>query len=98
MDLRVIIFQEGDTWAAQCVDYDIGTTGASITEVQQRMSNQLAVEAIFSEEATGAVFGGIPESPQIYKDMWSECGSGLSSNKPLTTGSTPVSINMQLCA
>lgn len=99
MDLRVIIFQEGESWSAQCIDYDIGTRGESLKEVQQRMKNQLIVEAMFSYEATGEIFGGIPAAPSQFHDKWEDCADGLftgTSNFPAME--KPVQVNMQLCA
>ena len=101
MDLRIIISQEGDYWSAQCVDYDIGTQGSSIAEVQQRFESQLIAEAMFSVEATGKLFGGIPAAPKHFEDMWNECdaGSRLSNSRTLAaTQGAEVNINMQLCA
>ena len=78
MNLRVIIFQEGESWSAQCVDYDIGARGNSVGEVQKRIINQLIVEARYSAEATGEMFGGIAAAPKYFRGEWSAGTLGFS--------------------
>lgn len=74
MELRVIVVQEDDCWTAQCVDYDIGTSGSTLEEMQRRMTLQLEAEARLSLESTGELFGGIPAAPAIFLQKWDECG------------------------
>ena len=74
IEIRVIMRQEGDLWAAQCIEYDISAQGRTPTECRRNMNDQLAVEAEWSLRNTGEVFGGIPTPPPMFESHW-DCTS-----------------------
>jgi len=68
--LRVVVFQEGEGWIAQCVDYDICAQGKDLAQVHRRMVVALREEAKLSLDETGVEFGGIDSAPDYFAAMY----------------------------
>ncbi len=68
--LRVVMFQEGDFWVAQCLEHDIGAQARSLDELQKRFELTIKAEATHTLEATGAPFHGIDPAPKYFHDLW----------------------------
>ncbi len=68
--LRIIAFQEGDVWIAQCVDYDICAQGRDLTTVRERMFALLQAEMAYTFEKYGKEFHGIDAYPDFYEVMF----------------------------
>ena len=68
--IRVVVFQEGDLWVAQCLEYDIGAQGADLDELQDRLMAVIDAERTESIERNGRAFAGIDPAPQHFQDMW----------------------------
>lgn len=68
--IRVVIFQEEDTWGAQCLEYDIGTHAQTINYLKLRLMQLVGIEATISKERNGAPFAGIDPAPRFFFDMW----------------------------
>lgn len=77
--VRVIARQEGDSWIANCVEYDISAQGSDLAQVRRRMEVALEVECEISLRKTGVAFGGIPEAPAIYEALFNEAEESLTS-------------------
>ena len=58
--LRILLFEEGDTWAAQCLEYDIAAQGVTQEEAAQRLAVTIAAEL---ELRTGDL-SDIPPPPE----------------------------------
>lgn len=75
--LRFIAFQEGDGWVAQCVEYDICTQGADLTQARRRMNVALRQEAKFTKEKHGEAFKGIDAAPDYFDAMYQAAEESL---------------------
>lgn len=68
--IRVVIFQEEDTWGAQCLEYDIGAFTRHKFELKLRLMQLVEIEATISKKRNGAPFAGIDPAPRFFWDMW----------------------------
>lgn len=79
--LRVVIFRDGDAWAAQCLEYDIGAQGSSVREVQDRLLVAIHAERDFTESQHGEAFKGISPAPPYIQRMWDAQAGTLGSTE-----------------
>ncbi len=68
--LRVVVFQEGDQWVAQCLDHDIGAQAPDLEELQRRIIGALAAELKETLERFGRPFANIDPAPARFQEMW----------------------------
>jgi hypothetical protein len=76
--LRIVAFQEGDLWVAQCVDYDLCVQGADIAQAKRRMDALIQLEAKYTFEKHGAYFAGLDAAPDFFEAMYNEAEESLS--------------------
>ncbi|MBI4183216.1 MAG: hypothetical protein HY521_04375 [Proteobacteria bacterium] len=72
--LRVVAYKEGDTWVAQCLEYDIGAQAPDLDELWVRFSIAFEAEKTESSERHGEPFAGIAPAPTEFKEMWERAG------------------------
>ena len=70
--IRVIVFNEGDMWAAQCLEYDIGAQANTLEELKERIEAAIDAECRESLARNGARFAGILPAPSHYERMWNK--------------------------
>lgn len=70
LTLRAVVVQDGDLWAAQCLEYDIGAQGRTLEESIERLSFAIRAECTESAERNGTEFAGIPKAPSEFEEMW----------------------------
>ncbi len=68
--LRVVIFQEGGRWVAQCLEYDIGAQAASMDKLHERLVVALEAERQESMARNGKPFAGIAPAPEYFHRLW----------------------------
>lgn len=68
--IRVLLIEEDDGWVAQCVEFDIGTQGATMEEASKRMGAVLKIEGQESLFRTGRLFGDVPAAPSEFLEIW----------------------------
>jgi len=76
--LRIVAFQEGDSWIAQCVDYDLCVQGADLAQVKRRMEALIILEADYTSKHLGAPFAGIDAAPDYFSAMFDGAEESLS--------------------
>lgn len=99
--LRVVIFRDGDLWAAQCLEYDIGAQAHDLKDLQTRFVLTVKAEVQESVNRHGEPFKGIDPAPQHFHEMW-EGRSGsftpLETNRPTAFDGHLTELDMALCA
>lgn len=68
--IRVVLYQEGNSWVAQCIEYDIGAQADDIEVLCRRMQAVIRAEREESLRRFGKAFKGIPPSPAHFQAMW----------------------------
>lgn len=97
--IRVIAFQEGDAWVAQCIEYDIGAQAANLEELNERLMIAIKAEREESIRRCGAAFAGIPPAPPHFSRMWERRSGSFHPTRPteLRDGDT-VKVDLALAA
>ncbi|MCB2106227.1 MAG: hypothetical protein KDE14_00945 [Rhodobacteraceae bacterium] len=70
---RVIVFKEGETLFAQCLEYDICAHAQDEQTLYARFKALFNFERNLSIERNGAPFAGLDKAPQKFHDMWDAC-------------------------
>jgi hypothetical protein len=70
--VRVLFIREGDSYVAQCLEYDIAAQGKTMPEVKRGFELTFAGQMELDTRAGRPLFQGIPKAPDIY---WS-CSRG----------------------
>ena len=68
--IRIVAFQDGDMWIAQCLEYDIGAQAESLEKLYERLSDAIEAERAESLDRQGQEFAGIPESPERFHKLY----------------------------
>jgi len=69
-ELRVIIFREGNSFIAQCLEHDISAFASDMKTLKKRFMGVLAAEWNISLERNGEPLAGIDPAPKQFHDMW----------------------------
>jgi hypothetical protein len=69
-DLRILFFEDGDHWVAQCLEYDIGAQAPDLETLHARMRVALVAECGASMELHGEAFAGIEPAPAFFQNLW----------------------------
>jgi hypothetical protein len=88
--LRVVVFWEGESWIAQCLEYDICAQAPDVDTLRSRLAVALDAEW----EAGGNSFSGIEKAPEHFFKKWERCTSRI---QPASE-SDRVEVEMALCA
>ena len=91
--VRVLLFEEGDAWVAQCVEFDIGAQGATAEEASRRMSAVLNLEGQESLFRTGKLFGGVPAAPREFSEIWESRSAPVDLGGPVQTDGTSIQVS-----
>lgn len=70
--LRVVAFQDGNKWIAQCLEVDVCVQADDLETLRNRMALALQLTREESLRLTGSAFAGINPAPEQYQDMWNE--------------------------
>lgn len=70
ISIRVIVFQDGELWVAQCLEYDIGAQADDIDTLNDRLMVVLKAEFKESMERHKEPFAGIDPAPKRFQLMW----------------------------
>ncbi|TXH52861.1 MAG: hypothetical protein E6Q97_14670 [Desulfurellales bacterium] len=73
--IRVVVFQEGSAWIAQCLEYDVYARADSLDAVRERMLATLGAEVDYAKSKGVDPFAGIEAAPQHYQAMWEQRSS-----------------------
>ena len=68
--IRVVVFQDGDKWVAQCLEYDIGAQADDTDKLLALFTAVLAAEMDESTRRHGRAFAGINAAPPHFQAMW----------------------------
>jgi hypothetical protein len=69
--LNVLMIKDGDSWTAQCLQYDIAGQGSTIKEAQSAFEYALVVEVGYAAQ-NGRTLDDLPTAPQCYWKKYAE--------------------------
>ena len=69
--LRILLIQENDgQWSAQCLDYDIVTQAARLTDLKYEFEKTLMAYIAISDSEGKEPLEGIEPAPDKFWEMW----------------------------
>lgn len=80
--ISAVLFQEGDWWVAQCLEYDIATQAKKIAELYYELERILVGHMVVAREEGVAPFSGIPRAPKRYWDLFRDARVKLEPVEP----------------
>lgn len=75
-NISAVLYQEGDWWIGQCLEYDITAQANSLPELQYEIERVLFTHICVSAAEHRTPFEGLPTAPQKFWRMW-EAGAGI---------------------
>jgi hypothetical protein len=70
IQVRAVLLEEGDWWAAQCLEYDIAAQAPSRAALVLELQRVLIAHITVSRELGREPFKNLPKAPQRYWDMF----------------------------
>lgn len=73
MDLgtvRVVAFQDGDLWVAQCVEYDIAAFAKHLLKLPAALDRAILSNVCVNADAGHKGLEGIPRAPKIFEQLF----------------------------
>ena len=69
-EFRVVVFKEGDTFIAQCLEYDICAQAGDVKTLRHRMDATIEAERDFARSNGKTLIESIDPAPKHFFDMW----------------------------
>jgi hypothetical protein len=95
--IRAIIFEDGDQWVAQCLEYDIAVQGEDLDTVRSRLLVAIRAEAEAGIEFHGEPFKAIEPAPRHFHDMWARKGTRFRDTSSIG-GASPITVEQSVAA
>jgi len=73
--LHFVVFGEDECWVAQCLEYDLGTQGCSLEQIQLRIAATLQAEVGESLTRYGTLLSGVGAAPRRFSAIWAKRSS-----------------------
>lgn len=68
--ISAIVFQEGEWWSAQCLEYDIAAQARTLGDLRYELERVLTSHVLISIENGQHPFDGLKPAPQKFWDMF----------------------------
>ena len=90
--IRAVVFKNGKTWIAQCLEYDIATQAISIDMLLYELERILVAHLLVAdEEGLPQPFADIPKAPRRFWEMYKRAQRTLRTvpELPVSSRQTP---------
>jgi hypothetical protein len=68
--IRAVLFEEGGSWSAQCLEYDIAAQAKSLLDLHDEIARVLAAHIAASVQMGREPFDGIRPAPKRFWDLY----------------------------
>jgi hypothetical protein len=68
--INVILFEHGEWWSAQCLEYDIAAQAKSLSDLLYELERVLVSHLYIAEELGRQPFDGLGPAPQKFWDLY----------------------------
>lgn len=75
-NISAVLYEEGDWWIGQCLQYDITAQANSLPELQYELERVLFAHLCAGMAENRTPFEGLPPAPQKFWRMW-QAGSAI---------------------
>ena len=66
--VSVLLHQDGDSWVAQCLEFDVAAQGKDEVEAKNRFLHTFASQILFDLQDKKDPLASLPSAPQSYFD------------------------------
>ena len=94
--INVIAYQEGDTWIAQGIEFDIVARARTPDAVPEAFSKAVAKTIVVALELHGKPFAGIGKAPDRFQAMFDGAHARLVPIVPLDFGNKDTRVDIRL--
>lgn len=70
IEIKVVAYQKGNAWIAQCVEYDIYAHSESLPKLSLALERAVLANVCINAELGRKGLDGIPPAPQRFLDMF----------------------------
>jgi hypothetical protein len=70
LQISAVLFQDGEWWCAQCLEYDIAAQAPTLSELRYELGRVLAAHVAAGEELGRDPFESVNSAPQKFWDMF----------------------------
>ena len=88
-NISAVLYQEGDWWIAQCLEYDITTQADSFSNLQYELERVLFAHIVASVTEGQTPFASLPAAPPKFWSMW-QAGTGVERRQVSFRPQTPM--------
>jgi hypothetical protein len=88
-NISAVLYEEGDWWIGQCLEYDITAQADSLPELQYELERVLFAHICASIAENRTPFQGLTAAPQKFWRMW-EAGTGIERREVSFRPQTPM--------
>ena len=74
INIRVLLFRDGEWWIAQCLEYDIAAQARTLPEIEREFGRVLLAQAAIGTERGQPLFEGIPPAPAEFHERFKRAG------------------------
>jgi hypothetical protein len=71
LSIRAVVFQDGERWIAQCLEYDLCTSAEDRKELTRKLASQLRLQIVLDLAKGKKPFQDLPRAPQRFWEMYS---------------------------
>lgn len=82
LQVRTVIFREGDWWVAQCLEFDLAAQAKTVKDLAYEIQRVIVGHMVVCKQEGIRPFEHLPKAPDKYWDMFNE-GLELSPPKNL---------------
>ena len=68
--IRAVLFEEGGSWSAQCLDYDIAAQSKTLLDLQDELVRVLTVHIAACAQLGREPFAGVAPAPRRFWDLY----------------------------
>ncbi len=99
--VSAILFEEGDWWSAQCLEYDIAAQAKTLSDLVYELERVLVSHLCLAEELGRKPFEGLEPAPQRFWDLYEKAHARIETDNvpfrlPHPAALPPVSPRMKL--
>jgi hypothetical protein len=88
-NISAVLYQEGDWWIAQCLEYDITTQADTFPNLQYELERVLFAHICASVTEGRTPFADLPAAPSKFWSMW-QAGTGVERRQVSFRPQTPM--------
>ncbi|HMR33960.1 MAG TPA: hypothetical protein PKA13_21535 [Geminicoccaceae bacterium] len=96
--VRAVVFQEGDVWVAQCLEYDICAQANTVNEAKARLLATIRFEYEQTLTDSGVPFAGIDRAPRQFEEMWANASQRPAVELQVPNGRAHIDVSMGIAA